>query len=132
VMMLPFLLLLPAATAAAATTPGWVRGDAGTLRFSRAHGDHMVLAAAPKKASVWGFGEAGQTVTVVVSSAVAAVDAATQAVVGADGQWKSFLAPVAAGATPHTVTATSGAQTAKLSDVVFGQVWVCGGQSNSE
>ena len=115
--MLPLFLLLSTVTAVAGT-PGWVRGDVGVLRFSRAHGDHMVLAAAPKKATVWGFGEAGQTVTIVVSSYPTGdgVAAVSQTVVGSDGQWKSFLAPVAAGATPHTITATSGIQTANLSD----------------
>ena len=32
--------------------------------------------------------------------------------------------------TPHTVSATDGTHTAMLDDVLFGDVWVCSGQSN--
>jgi sialate O-acetylesterase len=134
---------------AGATTPGWV--GTTTLRFSRAYGDHMVLAGSPKRASVWGWGSPGDTVTVTVAAHLThqathstAHEAAAPVVVGADGQWKAFLTPIAAGATPHTIIATMSSsgtptpkpanqqQTAKLRDVLFGEVWVCGGQSNME
>jgi sialate O-acetylesterase len=86
----------------------------------------MVLAAQPKLASVWGFAPPGSKVTVRVhpGDATDVVAAAS-----ADGVWKVHLAAVVAGPTPYTITATlaSSAQI-NLTNVLFGAVWVCGGQ----
>ena len=135
--LLPALLgaLLSIGAAGAQTTPGWARGELapGQLAFARAYGDHMVLAAGPAKASVWGYGSPGTTVRVsAAQEAEGSVVSTADAVVGADGTWKAYLPPVAAGSAAHTVTATSGAQSVALKDVLFGAVWVCGGQSNME
>jgi hypothetical protein len=98
----------------------------------------MVLAAGPAKASVWGYGGPGATVRVTAtlgggnSSEEGSIVATVDAAVGTDGTWKAYLPPVVAGSAAHTVTATSGAQSVALTDVLFGAVWVCGGQSNME
>lgn len=36
------------------------------FRFANIYGHHMVLQQAPKRATVWGFGEVGQKVTVTI------------------------------------------------------------------
>ena len=38
------------------------------FRFSNTHGDHMDLQQAPAKAQLWGFGTAGQSVSVVTTA----------------------------------------------------------------
>ncbi|XP_072248955.1 sialate O-acetylesterase isoform X2 [Leuresthes tenuis] len=43
--------------------------------------------------------------------------------------WKVTLNPVDAGG-PYTVTAASDNSTVNLTDVMFGDIWLCGGQSN--
>lgn len=50
-------------------------------------------------------------------------------VVGVAGIWRVTLDPVEAGG-PYNVTAAAQDSTAALTDVLFGDVWLCGGQSN--
>lgn len=45
------------------------------------------------------------------------------------GIWRVTLDPVEAGG-PYNVTAATQSSTAALLDVLFGDVWLCGGQSN--
>lgn len=45
------------------------------------------------------------------------------------GTWRVSLDPVEAGG-PYSVTAVTQSSTATLTDVLFGDVWLCGGQSN--
>ena len=87
-------------------------------------GDHMVL---QRDAGVpfWGTAEAGETVTVTAGG-----DKAT-ATAGKDGQWSLKLDKLAASATPIDVT-VAGKNTITYHDVLVGDVWVCGGQSNME
>lgn len=47
------------------------------------------------------------------------------------GMWRVSLEPVEAGG-PYSVTAASHNETVTLTDVLFGDVWLCGGQSNME
>ena len=103
------------------------------FRFALAYGDHMVLQAAPKQPSVWGFASAGATVSVTLSkSASNQVVYTGDVTVGADGTWKHFLPATSAGSTAYKISATSSnsADSIELLDVLFGRVWICGGQSN--
>lgn len=131
-LLLPMLLTVARVDAAGTEAPRWVRPLTGELAFAKAYGDHMVLASAPNKSSVWGYGPPGTAVTV---SALVAADGREVAVaevpVSADGTWRVLLAPVPASSTAHTITASStGASqdSVSLHDVLFGAVWVCGGQ----
>ena len=45
------------------------------------------------------------------------------------GIWRVTLDPVEAGG-PYSLTAAVGNSTATLEDVLFGDIWLCGGQSN--
>lgn len=130
-LLLP-VLLTPAVDAAGTAAPRWVRPRTSELAFAKAYGDHMVLASAPNKSSVWGYGPPGTTVTVSASDAADGREvAAAQVPVSADGTWKVLLAPVPASSTAHTISAslTAASQISiSLHDVLFGAVWVCGGQ----
>ena len=80
---------------------------------------------------VWGTGaKAGAQVKVSVNApANDNLETATTLAAG-DGSWSTTL-NVSATLTA-TLTATDGASTATLKDVAFGDVLLCGGQSNSE
>ena len=133
---LAFLLLLAASPARAAADP------AAAVRFANALGSHMVLQQAPHSSQVWGSGPPGATLRLKVERWPApdpteAVVAVISVPVDAQGHWLAKLPPVAAtsGSTPqgHRITATAGSGAAAvLDDVVFGDVWLCGGQSNMQ
>lgn len=104
------------------------------FRFSTAYGSHMVLHQAPKTPVVWGYCNstaacAAVKVTLKAEGGGAArtVDAALG---GEPGTWIAKLPATEGSDTPHTVSATDGTHTAMLDDVLFGDVWVCSGQSN--
>ena len=109
-----------------------------TFRFASTFGDHMVLQRAPQRANVLGFGRPGTTVKLTLAQA----DDDAAAMVGGittvrpDGGWTislSAVAAVGAGADKEwTLTATAGADIIALVDVLFGDLWICGGQSNMQ
>lgn len=84
-------------------------------------GDNMVMQRG-KENTVWGWSEPGDRVRVEMG------DKAATGVAGADGRWQARIEPPAAGG-PYTVK-VSGHQTAELKNVLVGDVWLCGGQSN--
>uniref|UniRef100_A0A3P8U8E7 Sialic acid acetylesterase n=1 Tax=Amphiprion percula TaxID=161767 RepID=A0A3P8U8E7_AMPPE len=100
-------------------------GSDGNLSFASYYGDHMVLQKSPDRAVLWGFGPESEQVTVFLSGPVTQKTLVT--VTG--GIWRVTLDPVDAGG-PYNVTASSWSSTATLTDVLFGDVWLCGGQSN--
>ena len=113
--------------------------DGASLNFSNVFGPNMVLQMAPAKTAVYGplgsGSSAGAKVSVTVAPASADTVADSYTVSGtvtADGQWKAYLKPTAAGGS-YTITAKcdSGCTgSVTLSDVTFGDVWYCFGQSN--
>ncbi|HEX8832604.1 MAG TPA: sialate O-acetylesterase, partial [Abditibacteriaceae bacterium] len=78
-------------------------------------------------APVWGWAAPGQKVRVTLSGASARVTSTT-ATAGADGKWMAKVGPYKAGG-PYTLTVT-GPQSVTLTNVMFGDVWLCSGQSN--
>ena len=75
-----------------------------------------------KPNAVWGWSKPGDVVTVQIAGHT------TKAVAGSDGHWLARVKPPAPGG-PYTVT-IDGAQHAALHEVLVGDVWLCGGQSN--
>ena len=49
-----------------------------------------------------------------------------------DGKWQVVLAPLDANKKPSTLTITQGDSKVELKNILVGDVWVCGGQSNME
>jgi sialate O-acetylesterase len=124
-------------------------GGAGTssYSFAKSYGDHMVLQQAPATAVVWGFCTGcapsyrltqaiklkltpanGPSVAVPVS--ISAVTATKQ---HGGSTWRAVLPPTlakrSADGTALPYTLNIGNDTS-LHDVLFGEVWVCSGQSN--
>lgn len=84
-------------------------------------GDHLVMQRG-KPNPIWGWTESGATVRVEVD------DKSSEARAGADGKWTVAVEPPTTPG-PHTIT-IAGKQTVVLHDVLVGDVWLCGGQSN--
>jgi len=74
---------------------------------------------------VWGWAAPGAEVAVKLDG-----QQAVTARADANGRWLAKIGPQRAGG-PHTLTLT-GPQTATLRNVLFGDVWICSGQSNME
>ena len=73
---------------------------------------------------LWGTGDSGEEITVTLQSQSRSV------VVGGNGKWKVRLDPLAAGG-PFTL-AIRGKNGLVIGDVLVGEVWLCGGQSNMD
>ncbi|XP_052761294.1 sialate O-acetylesterase-like [Mya arenaria] len=84
----------------------------------------MVLQKSPAKANIWGYGNAGADVSVTIDGKTV-----SHVTIGSNTQWNVLLPPMGAGG-PHVLTFTSGGVNVTLNDVMFGDVWVCSGQSN--
>ncbi|XP_078102720.1 sialate O-acetylesterase [Sander vitreus] len=96
------------------------------LCFASYYGDHMVLQKSPERAVLWGYGPEGALVTLYLSGPI---KQKTSPVTVKKGMWRVTLDPVEAGG-PYNVTAAVHNSTATLTDVLFGDIWLCGGQSN--
>jgi sialate O-acetylesterase len=86
-------------------------------------GDNMVLQRG-KKNTIWGWSDPGDKVRVEISGKHAS------GVAGADRRWQVKIQPPAVGG-PYTIK-ISGHQTMELNNVLVGDVWLCGGQSNMQ
>ena len=90
--------------------------------------DHMVLQR-DRPVPVWGWSAPGSTVTVTING-----QTQTTTVTEA-GSWRVEIGPFPAGG-PHVLEiageASITSRSATFSDVLFGDVWLCSGQSNME
>ena len=105
-------------------TPGSAAKTAGSNALplvSTLFGDNMVLQRG-KADAIWGWADPGESVRVEIG------DKAATGVAGPDRRWQVKLEPPA-GSGPYTVRIT-GHETVELHNVLVGDVWLCGGQSN--
>ncbi|MDR7331244.1 sialate O-acetylesterase [Roseateles asaccharophilus] len=109
---LPLLLLALAAASAQAD-----------VRLATVFGEHMVLQR-EQPIRLWGWAAPGKTLAVELAGKKASATA------GADGRWAATLPALKAGG-PHRLS-VSGDGSIELKDVLIGDVWLLGGQSNME
>jgi sialate O-acetylesterase len=86
-------------------------------------GDNMVLQRG-KENAIWGWSEPGDHVHLKIGEQTAS------AVAGADRRWQVKIQPPSAGG-PYIIKIT-GRETVELHNVLVGDVWLCGGQSNMQ
>lgn len=88
--------------------------------------DHAVLQR-DRSVRIWGDADPGAEVAVAIAGAEVKTRASAE-----DGRWEAMLPARPAGG-PHqlTVRSSTGA-TRTITDVLFGDVWLCSGQSNME
>ncbi|MFP6900108.1 MAG: sialate O-acetylesterase, partial [Opitutales bacterium] len=95
------------------------------LRLPNLFGNHMVLQAG-KEVAVWGWGTPDEKVTVRFAGKEAS------AKVDAKGGWSVNLPALAKSFEGRELMVESKSGKRTLKDVLVGEVWVCGGQSNME
>lgn len=108
----------------------WIFGtvadlSGANLRLAGIFADHAVLqrhVAAP----VWGWGEPGEKVTLTFAGQTKSATADEL------GKWVIRLDPMPASAEGRelVVSSETGTRSAKLTDILVGDVWLCSGQSN--
>ena len=86
-------------------------------------GDNMVLQRG-KPDSIWGWSQPGDAIQIEIAGHKA------KATAGADGRWLAKIEPPAPGG-PYTLK-IDGAQHVEFREILVGDVWLCGGQSNME
>ena len=99
--------------------------------FAMTYGSNMVLQRGPTKARIWGYGfNVGDSVTVNI---IGGSEYQTITTEGSAGRpvWTVDMDPVEEGG-PYTITATSAECVITLENVLFGDVWICSGQSNMQ
>ena len=118
--MRTFVLLLATVLLAAASV------SAASFQLSNTLGDHMVLQRAPASAVVFGFADPGVVVRTTFNGTEYQTTTTSQ------GVWRQALPPTQAGG-PYTISfSSSDGDSAQLLDVLFGEVFFCGGQSNCQ
>lgn len=105
---------------------GLCQGAEAKVRLHHLVSDGMVIQA-ESDVNLWGWDTPGKAVTVSVSWSKQKHTARA----AADGKWAVKVRSPKAGYTPLSITFDDGEKTT-VSDVLAGQVWVCGGQSNME
>jgi len=79
-----------------------------------------------KPLNIWGWAATGEEVTVSCAGQQASAAAAT------DRSWQVTLKPMPANTAPQTMTIKGKTRTVTLENILVGDVWILGGQSNME
>lgn len=79
---------------------------------------------------VWGWADPASRVQVVLTDEKGVEKAAGKTIAGSDGRWEVQLPALAAGFTGRLSVQAGVGEKKEISDVVVGQVWLGGGQSN--
>jgi sialate O-acetylesterase len=103
-----------------ATQPLWAE-----VRVHNAFGENMVLQR-DKELKVWGWADKDEAVTVDFSGQ------STQTKADNDGKWSVKIGPFKANSDPQVLTIKGAGNTITLKNILMGDVWLCGGQSNME
>ncbi len=96
------------------------------VTLPRVIGSNMVLQR-DMQVPIWGWASAGEEITVTLNTEPLF---STTAVADAEGNWQIKLPAMSAGG-PYTLRVT-GENTLELTNILFGEVWVCSGQSNMQ
>lgn len=118
-------VVLPVGAQPTAATPAAAANPSGTLRLTPLVGSGMVVQRG-RRIPVWGWAAPGRPVTVTLDRGRPVRTVADRA-----GAWRVDLPALPAGG-PHALVVASGAERVTVDDVLVGDVWVAGGQSNME
>lgn len=97
----------------------------GEVRLPNIFGDHMVVQR-DKPVRVWGWAKPGEKVT------VRSAGQSKPARADAKGEWSVTLEPMEASSAGRELVVEAPSGKVVLADVLVGEVWLCGGQSNME
>lgn len=79
-----------------------------------------------KPCRIWGWADPGQKVSVTFA------DQEAMAIAGQDRRWEVLLPALSMSGESRTLVARTDSETVELNDVLVGDVWILGGQSNME
>ena len=96
-----------------------------TLTLANVFSDGMVLQR-DQDVRVWGWSKPGDEVVVKFAGQTAKSKA------NAKGSWQAQLKPMKASFEDRVMTVTAGGKSLSVKDILIGEVWLCGGQSNME
>lgn len=102
-----------------------IAAPATDLRLPHIFGSGMVLQQG-KPVSIWGWAKPGSRITVEFAGQTKTSTAS------AGSEWNVQLDAMNASFTPGSLVVRGGDQTLTMNDILVGEVWVCGGQSNME
>jgi sialate O-acetylesterase len=111
----------------------------GALRFANYYQNHMVLQRAPQRSIVWGYADAFDTpvtlnmnnkVYQTMSSSTPSADSVGASIWSVTLEAQTQEGPFQVKVTQPLANGTL--ETITLNDVLFGDVWICSGQSNME
>ena len=105
-------------------TFGLVSPSLAGLELASPFADHMVLQR-DRKVCIWGTGDDNTRVDVELASQ------RVTAIVGTNHCWKAYLTPEPAGG-PCSMMVSSGESKITVKDILFGDIWLCSGQSNMQ
>ncbi|MFK7850054.1 MAG: sialate O-acetylesterase [Akkermansiaceae bacterium] len=95
------------------------------LRLPNVFGDGMVLQC-DKPIRIWGWAKPGEKVTIALGNQSASATA------DENGKWNAELKSIAASFDGQQLKVSTGSSTLSYKDILIGEVWLCGGQSNME
>lgn len=101
------------------------------VTLPRVIGNNMVLQR-DMEVPIWGWASASEEVTITLNTEDEGAEPlfSTTVVTDAAGNWQTKLTAMSAGG-PY-VLRISGSNTVELTNILFGEVWVCSGQSNMQ
>ena len=100
------------------------------VSFATYYEDHMVLQRSPYKAVIWGYtSDITNAVTLTVGTEKYECDTS----IGPTGKpiWNATIDPMTEFG-PFDITVSTDTSNATIRDVLFGDVWLCSGQSNMQ
>ncbi|UJR14163.1 hypothetical protein I4U23_001158 [Adineta vaga] len=108
-----------------------------TPRFANYIQDHMVLQRAPQRAVVWGFGDTSKVTTLRMNNKIYTTMSRSELANDlGESIWSVTLDPISDDG-PYDIhvsqpLANGSLVTIILHDILFGDVWICSGQSNMQ
>ncbi|KAK3611042.1 hypothetical protein CHS0354_017468 [Potamilus streckersoni] len=107
-------------------------GSGGSISFASYYNDHMVLQRGPKSNIIWGYATTvGSMVSVTLSGKPPVTTHVVEGPMAGKATWKVQLSPVSDPG-PYEISVESDDGNTKIVDVLFGDVWLCSGQSNMQ
>ena len=92
-------------------------------RLASIFSDNMVLQRG-QEVPIWGWAPSGEKITVGFAGQEKACAA------GPDGKWMVKLDPMEVNSTGSVLTISGGGSSITINNILVGEVWLCGGQSN--
>ena len=100
-----------------------LQAQSNDLSLANTFSDGIVLQR-EKLINVWGLANPNKSVTLNFGEETKSIKADSK------GKWSMKIGPLKASSESRTMTIRSGKSEVKIADIIVGEVWVCGGQSN--